>query len=621
MVNFIMISDSDKKRRQSYINAIMPLLPAVDKLTVSKCSFGDFSAAWAAGVWAPVDHVVDGEGAAIIFGDAIGGPGHQRMSAEKLRRSWSDSRLPEAFDGFHVAITFDSKRGLCVGADLLGLFPVYYYASEEAILVGSSPELFKHHPCFQMKLSTRGLVGILLTGGLFEGQTLLCGVKRLTPGHLLECHPEKPTREILQFKLPISNRHFDLKLSEQVEILDQALDEAVARHVLENEQHCMLLSGGLDSRLIGGYLRQRNRNIVALTEGLPTDDDTKCAKLVTHTLGFKHTQFKVDDNEYLRFAEMATNWQHLSNGFTGIMFWGFYPTLRKISKRVITGFMGDGIFGTLVDWARPKPEEPPNFKTFFRNLNGSAFRPAILRKLLKVEDCDRLISETLQRIETIYKSYSELEFQRVWGFGLHNRLRFHDASGIWSLTFGSWPVLPFVDRKILEIIGGMPIEALTNRLLERELLCRKHPKLASLPLSGTTHDTTPLMPTTRHKIVKYIFGSAGIWRLKGTSAMRNALLIKLRGERRYWSRNSYFGSSGWTVIRRAMEPYLEQDSSLLYKNAVKNLMPPSGAGDARVKLQMAREGLIEASSLKILLGLAYWLQKHHEALDGLNSSK
>ena len=71
------------------------------------------------------------------------------------------------------------------GADILGVFPIYYYADSEILLVGSSPELFRYHGLFRMELDLEGLVAILLMNNSFEGRTLLRGVRRLGPGRVL----------------------------------------------------------------------------------------------------------------------------------------------------------------------------------------------------------------------------------------------------------------------------------------------------------------------------------------------------------------------------------------------------------------------------------------------------
>ncbi len=605
-----MVVDPVDERRLSYVKTIEPLLSPVDGLVTSSCSSGEFCAAWSAGTWTPISHAADGKNVAIIFGDAIKGSGSERMTAEQLRRYWGGSRLPDALGGFHAAATYSPQKGVVIGADLLGIFPIYYYASEDVILVGSSPELFRYHPCFEMKLNPVGFVGIFLTKGMFDGQTLLCGVRRLAPGHLLMWRPGERAEEVLQFEPQVSTKYFGLKLSEQVEVLGQALDEAISRHVPKGEKYGLMLSGGLDSRVLGGYLRRKDLDVVALTEGLPTDNEMRCAIPVANALGFKHVPFNVGYDNYAHYADLSATWQHLCEGFTSMMFWGFHPHLRKTATRVVTGYFATEILGDLFNSAIPKPGKPASFQTFFRFLNRSSFKPEILRKLLKEEHFDDLVSETLRKVRKTYESYSGLEFQRVWRYGLHHYMRFHVGSVVWPLSFGAWPILPFADQKVLETVGGMPIGALQDRHAERELLRKKFPKLARLPLNGITYDTTPLMPTPRQKGLQQIYGDGGIWKLEGARNLRIIMLVKLRGDRRYYSRISHFDSPGWQTVRKTAEPYLKLTSQFLDEDTVQELMPPPTAGYAHVRRTMKRTGMTETTGLKTLLGFALWLQKH-----------
>ena len=615
MVNFIIVVDANGARRLSFVETIKPLIPPTDGLLTSSIGLGDFQAIWAAGSWTPISHMADGEEVGIVFGDAIGrrGSGRARVSAEQLRDLWADSKLPDAFDGVHVAATYSSQKGLTVGTDLLGVFPVYYYASSGVILVGSSPELFRHHPCFTMKLSPEGLVGIFLTKGLVDGQTLLQGVKRLAPGHLLRCRPEKPAEETPQFKLPTSDRFFNLTLSEQVEIVDEAMREAVSRCLLDEGKHCLLLSGGLDSRLVAGYLSKTANTVTTLTAGLPTDDDMNCAISTATSLGFRPGRFCVQPSHYPHLAHLSTTWHHLSDGFTGVTVWGFHSRLRRTAPRVVTGFVGDAVFGNLLGWALTRSGKSPSFRTFFRSLNRPVFRPEILRRLLKEEHFPDTVTKVLRRIKEVYGSYSGLEFQRLWGFGLHHRVRFHGASAVWPLSFGSWPVLPYLDHKVLETLGGMPLQALAHRTLERALLKTKFPKLARLPLSGPGLDTTPITPGPRHLGLQQVYGNVGVWRLSPLHALRRMLLLKLRGERRFWLRSSYFNSAGWKAIRKKAEPCLHLTHPFLHEGVVSRLVPTSTAGDVTIKWRMARERIAETSSAKAILGFALWLQEHPPA--------
>lgn len=177
MANFVIIVDPDARRRARFIEVITPLLAPVDGLNTSSCANGDFHAVWAAHESAPISHIADGEGAAVIWGQAIPGKGFGRIDARQLRKLWRDpaEHMPEAMDGYHAGVVY-RPGNLVVGADFIGMFPIQYFVAGDVLLVGSSPELFRKHPLFRTELDTEGLVGILLLMHSVGGKTMLRGV-------------------------------------------------------------------------------------------------------------------------------------------------------------------------------------------------------------------------------------------------------------------------------------------------------------------------------------------------------------------------------------------------------------------------------------------------------------
>ncbi|MDG6222375.1 MAG: asparagine synthase-related protein [Candidatus Bathyarchaeota archaeon] len=393
MVNFVIVIDSNVNRRTLFIKTIKQYISPIQGLNVNTCSNGALSSIWTSGSWTPINHLNDKEGTATIWGDAIKQCGSQRISAKQLRLLWNNifTKMPVSFDGFHVGFVYDHAKGLIVGADLLGLFPVFYYTSNDVLLVGSSPELFKFHTCFKTELNPLGLVGIFLTNGLVDGQTLLKGVKRLNAGHLLTWKFGEDPKELEQYQIPISTKYFDLSFSEQLNLLNRALNRAVVRHAPKGYRYCLSLSGGLDSRIIGGYLKQNAIETVALTMGSITDIEMRCARKVSSTLGFNQYKATVDFEKYLSCADRKVMWEHLSNGFSGLGTWSLSLNLRKLAPRVITGYLGDSILGAWLN--------NDSFEKNFEESNEWGFSPEILKKLLKHEVFDDFILDILARLK------------------------------------------------------------------------------------------------------------------------------------------------------------------------------------------------------------------------------
>ncbi len=348
MANFIVVVDPDVGRRARFVNAIEPRLPPVEGLTNGRCSTGEFCALWAAGRHAPVSQWTDGSGAAVIWGEAITGPGPERMRATELIPAWTNRRAGAApiYDGFYAAVVYRPDIGIVVGADLLGMFPVYYYTSGEVLLVGSSPELFRHHEAFRMEFNPAGLVGMLLTMHIVGGQTLMRGVRRLAASHLLLWSTSRTATESEQFRIPVTaaTARPERPLAAEIDLLDQVLDDVMARHAPRGGRYGLLLSGGLDSRMLGGLLRRGGvEDVVAVTIGTPDDIEMQCATRVAAALGFRHRAVDIPYEQYPACADLQVTWEHGLNGFNFPTNWGLYPHLGGVGGRVVMGHALDTV--------------------------------------------------------------------------------------------------------------------------------------------------------------------------------------------------------------------------------------------------------------------------------------
>lgn len=602
MANFVVVIDPDSERRSRFIEIIKPLIPPVDGLVTTTCSTVDFSAIWASGACAPVSYTVDDQGAAVIWGEAISGTNLERMTATQLGERWGNlpDHLPDALDGFHAAVAYQPKLGLVVGADLLGLFPVYYYARREVLLVGSSLELFRYHPEFRLEFNPAGLVGMLLLMHIVDGQTLLREVRRLGAGNLLVWQAGQGVREVAQYRVPISTRYFDLSFQAHVDLLSEVLDETMRRRIVKDHKYTLLLSGGLDSRMLGGYLQRNGVEVEALTLGLSTDIDMQCAIGVARTLGLKHHTANVSAEQYPHCADLQAKWEHGANGFNTVTNWGVYSPLKKLDSYVVLGYVMDAIIGTsYLDWAYSHSTKTMTFDTFLKRINAYGIQLERLKKLLRSEVFGNLVDETVSCIHKVYQSYSEFEFQRVWCFNLYHRQRFHVGRAVWALSFGAWPVMPVVDARVIECMAGMPAATIADRRVEKEVLCQRFPQLASLPLArNASYNTEPLRPRIRHILIQSLLhGLRPVRRLNGIFGKRTV-------EQRYNYRLFDFNGPGWLAIRQQAEPYRGRVLHLFNKDVLAEILPPPP-----VSVQFKDE-ITEASGLKLLLGLMLWSKEY-----------
>jgi asparagine synthase (glutamine-hydrolysing) len=132
-------------------------------------------------------------------------------------------------------------------------------SDRDTILVGSSPELFQYHPQFKPQFNPAGLIGLLLLRVLVDGQTLWSEVRRLGAGNLLVWQPGSAPEEVEQYRIPCSQEHDSyshLSFSQHLDLLEGVIDRAIARHTASSNQQGFLCSGGLDLRMLAGFLHR-----------------------------------------------------------------------------------------------------------------------------------------------------------------------------------------------------------------------------------------------------------------------------------------------------------------------------------------------------------------------------
>ena len=605
MANFIALIDPDSDRRDRFLRRVTPLLPPVEGLVAGWCAAPPFAAAWAADAHAPISvastdgaadapiSAVSGTGAAVLFGTALRESGTP-VEARELRDLWhrDDSSVPEPFDGYYAALAYDPAAGLLSGADILGRFPIYYFESGDVLLVGSSPELFQHHPSFRKEFDPAGLAGILLTNGLVEGRTLWSGVRRLGPGNLLSAHPGQPAREVRQYDLPLSNRYFDQPFARHVGILEEALDHAIRRHVPAAPRPVLMLSGGLDSRTIAGFLARQGISPLAVTRGDRHDIEMRCAVRVARSLRFEHQGSESDPSHYLADAGARVRWEHGASGFSGTGGWGGYSSMRRLGTRVVSGHSMDWVIG-----GNESHVGALSFDTFFDHQNRWGLRPATLDRLLRRDVFGSAVSEVMAGLRHRYESYSELESQRAWCFALQHRQRYHISSHLWAASFGAWPIVPAVDRELLALAGGLPPATLDGRRLQIELVCTRFPKLARLPLDRNSYNSDPLLPSFAYRARRAL-------RRRIQRTFRSATPASPPPvERRRYFRQYDINGPGWRSIREVAEPHRRLGYEYFDPVALDELVPPPQA-----QIQF-KDGITGPAGMKSILGFLLWLRQ------------
>jgi asparagine synthase (glutamine-hydrolysing) len=381
-----------------------------------------------------------------------------------------------------------------------------------------------------------------------------------------------------------------------VHLLGATLEDAVARHAPAGRRYGLLLSGGLDSRMLGGFLKENNVDVDTLTLGVAGDIEMQTATRVARALGYRHGKAEIPYAFYSDLASLAVKWEHLANGFSHVIGWGICPYASELPSPAVTGLVMDSIIGPHLLFRPDSGPSGASFEQVFAFYNSWGVRVDLLQKLLRRETFDGMVSDTIDRLRRRFESYADLPSQRAWCFQLHHRARFHVGSAAWQLTFATWPSLPAISAKVLGAAGGMSPSTLANRRAQKTLLAARFPELAALPLDRNSYDTRPLYPTLRSLCVDTA--------RTGLSFVGRVVTGVARAERRRYYRTFDINNAGWRAVRRAAEPYRRAVYHLFNADVFDALLPGPEHSIA------LRDGIIDAAGLKQLLGFLLWSRDH-----------
>src|SRR5262249_43597883 len=154
-----------------------------------------------------------------------------------------------------------------------------------------------------------------------------------------------PARELPGHRPALSDRYLDLSFASHLDILDAAMADAIRRHVRPDGSCSLLLSGGLDSRTLGGYLQAAGRDAVALTLGVRHGIQVQCAITVARAAGLRQHVRELDATRYREFARLHTTWEHCAAGSSLVMQWGMPDLLADLPIPYVSGLGLDWVLG------------------------------------------------------------------------------------------------------------------------------------------------------------------------------------------------------------------------------------------------------------------------------------
>lgn len=595
MAHLALTIDDDPARRAAFTARVQSLFAGLPG-TVSTATVGRCTCVWTVGPRAPVSVHRITDTFAILLGYAIDDDGRWITAADLPPRWLSSNGAHDVFDGYHVGVAYDEVRGLAAAVDPLGLFPLHHGMNADAVIVATTPEAFRCHPGFAERIDREALAGILLVNGPLDDRPILAGIRRLARGHRVRWQRTGTLAAEVVHRMEGAAAPAGESSADALRRIDDELVRAIRRHRPPAGSTAIMLSGGLDSRLVAGCLTDLGVPARGVILGSPDDYEVVAGKAVAERLGLPHTVASTEsrDGDFPTRIRDIVRFSHLNAAPGGDDFAVGLELAGTHEPYFWSGLVLDWAFEPVAHANGRDPQTGGwSFDPLLETMNGWGVSARDLPALLGGDGVDLVAAVVARLREACVAGPSDAITQSSllrWD----QRVRNHVTQAIHPTTFVSWPLVPATDRRLFSAILGLPVHVYEDRRLEEAVLLARRPDLATIPLDTNSFRFDPLVAST----------GLGRGMRQAASSLRKRLRSsywRLRGfDPRRYERLYNVDEPRWRLVRDAAEPWRPRLHSILDNAAVDRILPgprePTGFP----------KPVTGGCPLRLLLGLALW---------------
>lgn len=205
---------------------------------------------------------------------------------------------------FAFALWDEKERTLFLARDRVGIKPLYYYETGQAIVFASEIKSLLVDPEVKREINPAAIDRFLSYLYLPGAETLFKGINKLEPGFYL----------LVKNGRAVCNQYWDLKftqprlwknLDEAAGALSELLRKTVREHMISDVPVGFLLSGGVDSTaLLSSAVHETDKRISTFTigfAGTDFDDERPYARLAARRFGTDHHEITISADQFSNF--------------------------------------------------------------------------------------------------------------------------------------------------------------------------------------------------------------------------------------------------------------------------------------------------------------------------------
>jgi asparagine synthase (glutamine-hydrolysing) len=402
---------------------------------------------------------------------------------------------------FIAALYHDRQKKLVIINDRLGLYPLYHSRTNGKFQFASGVRSLLADPYQPRKVDPITIIQFLTFDHALGNRTLLEDIYLLPPASIL-IYKNNGTKIRSYWQIGFPEYYHSHNEQYYIDGFLHYLRQAVKRQIEVNQPAGILLSGGLDSRLILAFIQKniRNQDFHAFTFGIPGCDDARYAQEVASVLKTRHHFFKIN-SDYL--VDVAEEGIRLTDGLENCIHMHSLASLKQeteIVKIIFKGFLGDALTGHLVRRILLSNYDKNSLNQLFFNHYYITFNQSQLHELLS-ENFRRRLNGGFSNdfLETFIHSRIANATDYMSLFDLHQRQRRMTLQGVELVRSQSVVRMPYCDNELIDFMLEVPPGFRYERDVMKKAITQSFPALAKIPYTGTG---LPLAECSRDLIIR-----------------------------------------------------------------------------------------------------------------------
>lgn len=452
----------------------------------------------------------------------------------KFDSSWEHLEFEQlsdrVYDGvYNLLLWCDRTKSLLVISDYLSTKSLYYWQQDEITVISSTLKAFRLLPFIPQQLNPRVLASTLALSHPLSDDTLIEGVK--TPP--INC--ATVFQEQIEFIPRRSTNSGIDSTSSEAELLarlDSLMEQSLQVWLRDRPHSIISLSGGLDSRILLGYLQRSHTDLTAATWGEPGSDDFKLGvelARATNTECLTHTF--TGDRAIAESDLKFPGWHTESFSVNNVPFYwkGWIDLLKTQNLPVVHGFLGGPLGGgRLLKWGVSQDylgREIDDTAIALVNSWGMNAAPQNLLELAQpgfepylTQNIAKDLTDAFTQIDRPYV------YQRLMCLDFYYRQRRYLGNAISKILGMFLPtILPFYTKDNLDFVLQLPLELILDRAIFRKLLLKQFPELTSF--TEADKGKLPIYNNSWKKYRDRLIENRYMWYLFPKFKPRNSALV------------------------------------------------------------------------------------------------